>query len=361
MIRLLLYLIIYVLCISSVCSCERIDIPGDEITVSDVQDEDSEEDEEGETSTDNVGDVDITSTGTLGNPYSVAEARTLQSATGVWVKGYIVGYISGTSISGANFSAQSVTNTNLLLADSMQERRVENCIPVELIAGTARRRELNLKDNPLNWGKHVVVKGNLTKYFKAVGMKSTSNYQWINDQTEEEEEQRLSVTWLKEDFTGYETGSTAIPVGWSVEGSALCTWTIGSVRTEKYAEVSYKGSGNNVAFESWLITPPLNFDRMENKMMSFNTLYENRDGNSRLDIFIMDKKSPSENIFFHQLDAPVACEELVVEGCWLHSGEISLHSYSGIKYIAFRYKGNAGSKASTTFCLDNIRLGDVGD
>ena len=189
----------------------------------------------------NAGHVTVTSLGTHGDAYTVAEARTIQKADGVWVKGYIVGWISGSSSSGAHFSYADASNTNLLLADSMQEKELAHSIPVELVSGSLRRKELNLRDNPANWGRHVLVKGNLTTYFKLVGLKSTVAYEWLNDETEQENEERLSVTSLQEDFSNYTLGKSALPQGWESRGSEACKWPVAANRTEQSAEISFSG------------------------------------------------------------------------------------------------------------------------
>ena len=108
-----------------------------------------------------------------------------------------------------------------------------------------------------------------------------------------------------------------------------------------------------------MISPPLNFDKMVSPRISLDTSYEDWDENSSLDILLLDKKEVSTNQLIYVLDVPVACADLIAESCWLHSGEIALDSYSGIKYLAFRYRGVRNKNVATTFCLNNIRLGDL--
>ena len=127
--------------------------------------------------------------GTQENPYSVADVRYLQlnnqaPAEKVWVKGTIIGCVNG------QFKEEKFANTegnenlvtsNIVLADadthSAGPRKApafdaSKCIPVELKNNTVFREKLNLVDNFGNLGKEVLVKGNVTAYFSAPGVKN---------------------------------------------------------------------------------------------------------------------------------------------------------------------------------------------
>lgn len=129
---------------------------------------------------------DIPSTGGNGEPetpYGVADVLAGTTATGVWVTGYIVGWIDTTgdnfevSATTATFSVPATINTNLLLATSVDEKNVANCIPVQLPSGNVRS-DLNLVDNPDNLGKQVCLKCDITTYFSLNGLKNATAYAW---------------------------------------------------------------------------------------------------------------------------------------------------------------------------------------
>jgi len=127
--------------------------------------------------------------GTQDNPYSVADVRYLQlnsqaPAEKVWVKGTIIGTVN------ASFKEEKFANTegnenlvtsNIVLADADTQSAgprkapafdASKCIPVELKNNTVFREKLNLVDNFGNLGKEVLVKGNVTAYFSAPGVKN---------------------------------------------------------------------------------------------------------------------------------------------------------------------------------------------
>lgn len=110
--------------------------------------------------------------GTEANPYSIAQAISKQGEKGVYVKGYIIG------AAGNGPSLIESSGTNIMLAESMDETDVAKMIPVELPKGNVREA-LNLAQHPENKGKLVVLKGNLTKYFGASGLKSVKEYQFL--------------------------------------------------------------------------------------------------------------------------------------------------------------------------------------
>ena len=115
--------------------------------------------------------------GTEEKPYDVASAIAAGDKTGVFVKGYIVGTAYSnqeTKQTEWNFGTTNAQASNLLLAVTATETDYTKCMPVALPSGSAIRTALNIKDNPGNLGKEVLLYGNLTKYFSQPGMKETS-------------------------------------------------------------------------------------------------------------------------------------------------------------------------------------------
>ena len=119
-------------------------------------------------------DPNPTGKGSYSDPYSVSAAIAAGSGSGVYVKGYIVGCVSGQAYdSGATFNALPDVVTNLLIAESSTENDPSKCMPVQLPSG-AIRSGLNLVDNPSNLGKEVLLYGNIEAYFRVPGVKSVT-------------------------------------------------------------------------------------------------------------------------------------------------------------------------------------------
>lgn len=124
---------------------------------------------------------EVATQGTEASPYTVTDAKTVKTGTGKYIKGYIVGYVPGMALNEAIFgdaSSAETAPTNILLAAKADEKEVNNCMPIQLPAGDLRTA-LNLKDNPGNLKKELIICGNIETYFGATGLKSAT-YAKIN-------------------------------------------------------------------------------------------------------------------------------------------------------------------------------------
>lgn len=125
--------------------------------------------------------IQLAGQGTKEVPYTSADVLMLNNPdNAAWVKGYIVGYVpTGSSkLEDAVFGAtgDKVSVSNILIADNADVTDYTQCVPVQLVAKTDARDELNLFDNPENLGKEVSLLGDLTAYFSVCGIKNTSEY-----------------------------------------------------------------------------------------------------------------------------------------------------------------------------------------
>lgn len=123
--------------------------------------------------------------GALENPFTVSEFYMMDvdnTINNVWLNAYIVGWVAGAAYdSGVHFELgadDTTSQTNILVAVSPDVTDAEACIPIQLPNG-AVRSALNLKDNPGNLGKQVLLRGDYTKYFGRRGLKNTSKYEVI--------------------------------------------------------------------------------------------------------------------------------------------------------------------------------------
>ncbi|MDE6345075.1 MAG: hypothetical protein K2L55_00225 [Muribaculaceae bacterium] len=111
------------------------------------------------------------------NPTSTTEAPA--GGAGVWVKGYIVGYMPSspkTTLDNTVFAATADLKTNIVLGPTADCTDYTQCIGIQLPSG-AVRAALNLQDNPGNLGAAVVLYGDVMKYCSGPGLKNTSKYE----------------------------------------------------------------------------------------------------------------------------------------------------------------------------------------
>lgn len=90
---------------------------------------------------------------------------------GVYVVGYIVGACTK-NISNADFKAPFSDPQAILIADKKGERDTDKLVSIELKSGGKFRTTFNLKDNPDNLGRRIIVFGYKTTYLKIDGIKS---------------------------------------------------------------------------------------------------------------------------------------------------------------------------------------------
>lgn len=115
------------------------------------------------------------------------------------VRGYIVGVVDGLSMRYADFEPPFSVQSNLLIADDPMEYQINLCIPVQLPAGTKYRRDLNLEDNPENFGRCIILEGEVTSYFSVVGLKGLTGYRWDDGSKGETENGKDSLPKISDD------------------------------------------------------------------------------------------------------------------------------------------------------------------
>lgn len=119
--------------------------------------------------------------GTEANPYNVSWVKaSTEDKTGVWVIGYVAGYVAtGSDFTGdaCEFSANEVPgstaylNSNNVILSSVAPMKcgVDNSVPAQL--SSAVRSTLGLKLNPGIYGKQVMIKCNIEEYFGTRGIR----------------------------------------------------------------------------------------------------------------------------------------------------------------------------------------------
>lgn len=115
-------------------------------------------------------------TGTKDDPYSLEYVRAnwQLGQTGVWVGGYIVGFVEGSAYeSGVKFglpdASSNYANANIVIAPTPDCTDAAQCVPVRLTSDA--RKTLGLKNAPEVYGMRILVKGGLEEYLSAPGIR----------------------------------------------------------------------------------------------------------------------------------------------------------------------------------------------
>ena len=297
--------------------------------------------------------------GTKEKPYTVANVQAGATGTGVWVKGYIVGWIDGKTLAdGAKFNADGVTvSSNVMLADAADAATTAKIIPVQLPSGEIRKA-VNLQDNPANYKKEVLLKGNLVAYFGVPGLKEVSAA--VIDGKEypmggDDQPSGDVVTSLDENFDA----STDIPVGWfQKQAAGDKAWYVRNFNENNYITMSgFKGTA---PFDQWLLSPAIDMDKVSDKTLTFDTQV-NGYGATTTTLKVYIVTDPANLATATELKATFATAPAAgADGKtkyseWVKSGNVDLAKYKGKVYIAFRYQASKDANYAT-WCVDNVKL-----
>lgn len=282
--------------------------------------------------------------GTESKPYSASQVNAMTTATGtnlyvgVWVSGYIVGYVDTgiktyASDESSMFTAPATVATNLLLANTPDEKDWNKCISVNLPSNTDARTQLNLKDNPGNLGKLLTIQGTVTRYVGISGVKEPTAF------TLGEGGGDTPTPPAGEETTVYSslgTALTAIPSDWTIDNV-----TLPSGKTELWSWVVYSGKGylNVTGFGStgnglsYAISPVIDLTSYTSAKASFRHAAKFQTTLKELCGFVVRE---SGSTTWTDLTIP----EWPAAGAWtfVSSGDIDLSAYAGKKIqVAFKY------------------------
>ena len=171
-------IIYYLLLTLSLIGCNKIELPdGDD---NKEKEEDTEKNENADKHPDHPeNDEDF---------LSISQALATAPEKTVNLQGYMVGYVSGTSIKTSSKFEIPVEkeNTNFLLADTPNEEDMSHCLPVKLekTGKFATREALNMYDHPELYKKFIRITGFLGKYFSRNGITRIGKYE-ISDKEED--------------------------------------------------------------------------------------------------------------------------------------------------------------------------------
>ncbi|MFA7116776.1 MAG: DUF6359 domain-containing protein [Bacteroidales bacterium] len=95
----------------------------------------------------------------------------------MWVKGYIIG-TKETGNDNYDFEPPFETYTNLIIATVSSERSPQRIFPIQIPTGSLRDT-LSLVIKPENFGREILLKGDIEPYLGSIGMESVSEFEFI--------------------------------------------------------------------------------------------------------------------------------------------------------------------------------------
>jgi hypothetical protein len=298
--------------------------------------------------------------GTQDNPYSCAEvialnpsSTTTAVASGVWVKGYIVGSMptggSSTTLSGTNFSTTDAATTNMVVGPTADCTDYTLCITVQLPTeanAPGVRSALNLSDNPGNLGKEVSLYGDIMKYCGGAGVKNTSAYVLDGQSGGGSSDDSGSTTTGSTIYSGLAETDTELTTGWSLDNVSLdenlsYVWSWKVYNSKGYLNAS----GYNTqayASEAYAVSPTIDLTNVKSASVSFDHAAK------------FQTNLTTDCKFCVRVDGSSTWTVLTIptwptSGAWTfaNSGDIDLSAYAGKKIqVAFKYVSTS-SQADT--------------
>ena len=211
--------------------------------------------------------------GTADDPYNVASGIGLQGQNvTAWVQGYIVGAVRNglsnvTSNDEVIWSIPVDSYTNVVIADDVTCREIANCVIVNLPSGKPLRTQVNLYDNPGNYGKQLAVLGTLRTYFGQAGLRDSNG-------TEADFVLEGGDTPPGPGTTEYfnqpltNQNSFGVFNTYNVEGAQ--EWGTNPIHPEYGAVMSGYANNTSYANEDWLISPTIDLSSSANPILVFD-------------------------------------------------------------------------------------------
>ena len=155
---------------------------------------------------------------------------------------------------------------------------------------------------------------------------------------------------LDETFTG------GIPATWAnIAASGNAKWFYRDRDNNGSAEVTgYNKTAGANGFESWLISPGVDLDKVSKKQLSFSSMV-GYNGAGRLEVYILNGQDPA-TATATKLDANNIPQPSGQWSDW-QTSTVDLSSYSGVVYIGFLYRAEASANY-TTYRVDNVVVGE---
>lgn len=273
--------------------------------------------------------------GTEASPYNPAQILALgapsAAVAGVYVKGYIVGYIPGKSISEVTFSTPATSKTNIVISSSLDGNSQTTVVPVQLPSGSVRDG-LNLQEHPENLGKLVTLCGSFEKYFGVAGLKAVTSYTLDGESGGDTPVEPSGTTLLSASFA---SGQDSFTIDNIKLGDGM-SYVFNYDSRYSCMKASAFVSGSNHAAEARLISPEIDMTGVKGATLTFQQackFFGSLDNAKKMAVVEVTADNGATW-------TPVTVPDLKEYDSWTFfpSGNVDLSAFAGKKVkIAFHY------------------------
>ena len=307
--------------------------------------------EDGDTPDPNPNPDPQPSEGEWDKPMSILQVIAGSERSGVWVTGYIVGWID-TGISNvyteetATFTTPCTVASNMLMADNPQERDIAKCIPVQLVSGTDARKALNLVDNPGNLDKVITVKGDCQRYFGVEGLRSISNFNF--DTIGVPDKPGLPSIYVANKTDGFDK--------WNFTDNAVGGGNVWKVDPKYGLVASGYISGSRYDTDTWAVSPEINLADYIKVELSFREAANYFNNNETFQKYcgVAVRETGGQ---WQMLTMPGMKGLPGNSWTFMDAGTVDISSYAGKKIeIGFHYTSSKAANLAGTWEIDGVRV-----
>ena len=251
-----------------------------------------------------------------------------------------MGNINGSKMAeNIQFVAEGASASNIVLADAQDEKNVANCIPLQLPTGDIRAA-LNLKDNPGNLGKELLVQAKLIKYFGQNGLKEPAAFELSGEGTEPTPSNDFEAA-LTDNQGAWTFLDKVLPEGLTYIWAQSSSY---GMKASAYA------NGTKYVSESDLVSPAIILG--EGSVLTFDHVqrYAAEDPSTQLNLFIRGKEDES---WEYQL--PIPNYSSGSDWTFVSSGDIDLSAYAG-KTIHLHFRYTSDENFAATWEIKNVKV-----
>lgn len=285
------------------------------------------------------------------NPTSTTVA--VDGGTGVWVKGYIVGFMptggSSTLLSGTVFGTDGAAETNLVIGPTADCTDASKCVGVQL--PSAMRAALSLAKQPGNLGKELSIKGDIMKYCGGPGVKNPTEYKLGDGGTTPEQPEQPAATL----YESLSETATELPAGWTFSNITLPAgitdvWSWRVLYEKGYLNASAFVSGSAKKAEALAVSPVIDLTNATSPVFYFEHAAKFQTTlRSLCGVAVREEGASAWT--------SVAIPTWPEAGSWtfVNSGNISLSAFAGKRVqIAFKYGSN--ETGADTWEIRNLKV-----
>ncbi len=180
------------------------------------------------------------------------------------------------------------------------------------------------------------------------GIDGVQGFEWVD---EIEDPSTVVVTSLNE---GWEEG--VIPATWrQVQLAGNKSWYTTTFDANTYAAMTgYKGTA---PFDQWLISPAVDMDQVEKKVLSFRSQVNGYGSTTtKFNVYILNSPDPAKATVKEKLNPALPTAPSSGYSSWVESGNLDLSKFTGKVYVGFQYEATQDANYAT-WCVDDIVLG----